>query len=109
MKTIVITFVAALGLAASSAYAGCGMKVASIGKLEKFDAATKTLTIVVTESSDAKEIKSKTATLTLTPSSKVIADGKVDAVKADDLVGKNITVVSEHGKIDYVIAMAAKS
>ena len=107
MKYIITTLVA-LTLAAP-AFAGCGKKAASTGKIEKFDAATKTLTVAVVESSDPKEVESKKATLTLTPDSKVIADGKVDGVKIDALVGKSVTVLSEHGKVEFVIALAAKS
>ncbi|MGI8604436.1 MAG: hypothetical protein ACR2OZ_15790 [Verrucomicrobiales bacterium] len=106
MKYILTTLVA-LSLAAP-AFADCGKKAASTGKIEKFDAATKTLTVAIVESSDPKEVESKKATLTLTPDSKVIAEGKVDGVKVEALVGKNVTVVSEHGKIEYVISLAAK-
>jgi len=107
MKYIVTTLVA-LALAAP-AFAACGKKAASTGKVEKFDAATKTLTVAIVESSDPKEVEAKKATLTLTPDSKIIADGKIDAVKADALVGKNVTVVSEHGKVELIIGLAAKS
>jgi len=104
-----ITILAALALAATSAYAGCGKKVASVGKLEKYDAATKTLTINVAESSNSAEVKNKKATLTLTPDTKLIDGDKIAGVKIDDLVGKNISAVSEHGKAEMVIALAAKS
>jgi hypothetical protein len=96
----IITIVAALAFAGTS-YAGCGKKSASIGTLEKYDAETKTLIIKIISSSDAKEVKAKTAKLTMTPDSKVIAEGKIAS-----LVGKSITVVAEHGKIDYVIPLA---
>ncbi|MCS1410839.1 MAG: hypothetical protein M2R45_04034 [Verrucomicrobia subdivision 3 bacterium] len=98
-----LSIVAALALAATSAQAGCGKKVASIGQLEKFDAATKSVTIKVVDSSDPKQVKTKTAKLTMTPNSRVIAKDKIDG-----LVGKKVSVVSEHGKIDYVIALASK-
>ncbi len=100
MKYIITVF-AALALAAT-AHAGCGKKVASIGELEKYDAETKSLTIKIVDSSDPKEVKSKLAKLTMTPDSKVIAKGKIES-----LVGKKVTVVSEHGKIDFVIVLAA--
>ena len=103
-----ITMLAVLTLAGSAALAGCGKKVASIGKLEKVDAATKTITVAVMESSNAAELKSKKATLTLSPETKIIIGDKVDG-KIDDLVGKQISVVSEHGKVEFVIALAAKS
>ena len=51
--------------------------MASIGKLEKYDAETKTLTVAVIESSAESELKSKKATLTLTPDTKVIHGDKV--------------------------------
>ncbi len=86
------------------AEAGCGKKNATTGKLEKYDSQAKTLIIMVKTSSDPKELKAKTAKLTMTPQSKVmIAEGK----KLDSLVGKDVTVVSEHGKIDFVIPLVA--
>jgi hypothetical protein len=96
----IITMAAVLAMAAF-AQADCGKKVASIGELEKYDAATKSITIKIVDSSSAKEVKSKSAKLTMTPDSKVIAAGAIES-----LVGKKVTVVSEHGKIDYVIALA---
>ncbi len=97
-----LTIFAALGLAGVS-YADCGKKVASIGELEKYDAETKALTLKIVDSSDPKEVEAKSAKLTMTPDSKVIAEGDIQA-----LVGKKVTVVSEHGKIDFVILLAAK-
>ncbi|HUF63611.1 MAG TPA: hypothetical protein VMN36_16160 [Verrucomicrobiales bacterium] len=97
-----LTIFAALGLA-GAAYADCGKKVASIGELEKYDAVTKALTLKIVDSSDPKEVEAKSAKLTMTPDSKVIAEGDLQA-----LVGKKVTVVSEHGKVDFVILLAAK-
>ena len=107
MKQI-LTIVAILTIAVSSALAGCGKKAASIGKLEKFDAATKTIIISIVDSSNPSEIKSKKAKLTMTPDTKIIAGGKVGA-EITSLVGKKISVVSEHGKIDFIIGLAGKS
>ena len=87
---------------AGTAYAGCGKKVGTTGELAKYDADTKTLTIKVRASNDPKELESKMATLTLTPNSKIMGDAKVDS-----LVGEAVTVVSEHGKIDFLIPVKA--
>lgn len=102
MKTIIITIM--MLAFATVSYAACGKKAASIGKVQKYDAETKELTVTVTQSSDAKELEAKTAKLTMTPDSKVLAEGDIAS-----LVGKEVTVVSEHGKIDYVIALAKPS
>ena len=104
-----ITIVLALTIAAGSAYAGCGKKVSSIGKLEKWDAATKTLMIAITDSSNPKEVKTKMAKLTMTPDSNIVHAGEVNGVSPADIVGKNVSVVSEHGKADYVITLADKT
>ena len=74
-------------LALGSAYAGCGKVVTNEGKLKSFDAATKK---VVVEGKDGKA-----ATLTLTPTSK-------GADEAEKLVGKDVKVDSEHGKITTI-------
>lgn len=105
MKYLITTIIA-VALAAGSAYAGCNKKASSIGKLESFDAATKTLTIAISDSSNPKEVKSKMAKLTMTPDSAIVHDGQVNGVDASEIVGKKISVVSEHGKIDYVITLA---
>ena len=101
MKYAMITALA-LAMAATS-YAGCGKKAASIGKVQKYDPETKALTLRIFDSSDPKELAAKKAKLTLTPASKILAAEKVEA-----LVGKRVSVVSEHGKIDYVIALAPR-
>jgi len=99
MRNFLIVAVAGLSLLfASTAYCGCGKKVGTTGELTKYDADSKTLTIKVTSSNDPKELESKIAELKLTPDSKVMGDAKVG-----ELVGKSVTVVSEHGKIDFVI------
>ena len=98
----IITALLALAFATAS-YAGCGKKAASIGKIEKFDAETKALTLKITDSSDEKELAAKSAKLTMTPDTKVLAAGDIAS-----LVGKRVSVVSEHGKVDYVIALTPK-
>jgi len=82
-----LTLLAISTLALGSAYAGCGKVVTNEGKLKSFDAATKK---VVVEGKDGKE-----ASLTLTPSSK-------GADTAEKLVGKDVKVDSEHGKITSI-------
>lgn len=85
MKHILVTLAIA-GLAASSAVAGCGKTVTNTGKLKSFNAETKGL--VVEEG--GKDVK-----LTLTAGAK-------GAGGIDKLVGKKVTVVSSHGKVESV-------
>lgn len=99
MKKILVVF--ATIAVAVPAYAGCGKKVASIGTLTAYDAKTKTLTMKVQRTNDPKANK-KAAKITLTPDSKVMGD-----VTLDKLVGKQLSVVSEHNKADYVIPLIA--
>lgn len=80
-----ITIIAALGIAAGAAYAGCGKKETTKGTLQKFDAEAKAITV--------KDAEGKSVKLTLTPSVK----GDINA-----LVGKTVTVVSEHKKVESV-------
>ena len=87
--------------AAALVLTGCGKKVASIGKLQAYDKATKSITIQVTQSSDSKQVK-KSIKLTLTPGSKTIGKTTIDK-----LVGKSLSVVSEHNKVDLVIPLVA--
>jgi hypothetical protein len=82
-----LTLLAVSALALGSAYAGCGKVVTNEGKLKSFDAATKK---IVVEGKDGKA-----ATLTLTPTSK-------GAEEAEKLVGKDVKVDSEHGKITTI-------
>ena len=105
----IITILAALAIGAGSAWAGCNKKVSSIGKLKSWDAESKMITLVVQQSSSAKQLEAKSAELTMTPDSTIVHAGQVDSVNIADVVGKNISVVSEHGKIDYVITLADKS
>ncbi|MDG2213170.1 MAG: hypothetical protein P8M70_05030 [Verrucomicrobiota bacterium] len=97
-KILSILAVAAI---AAPAYAGCGKKVASVGTLSSYDAKTKTLTMKVMRTSDPKANK-KATKITLTPSSKVMGDAALDK-----LVGAQLSVVSEHGKADYIIPLIA--
>ncbi len=89
-----LALLAVVGLAAGSAYAGCGKKVTDEGKLTSFDADTKALVVDLGDG--------KTAKITATP--KTEAKGK-DGKKIDlaDLVGKSVKVVSEHKKADSVV------
>ena len=89
-----LAILAALAVSASAAYAGCGKKVNNDGKLTSYDADTKALVVTVGK----KEVKLQTTPKTEFKSK----DGK--KVKAADLVGKKVKVVSEHKKIDSVTA-----
>ena len=99
MKKI-LAIVAATVIAAP-AYAGCGKKVASVGTLSAYDAKTKTLTMKVMRTNDPKANK-KATKITLTPASKVMGDATLDK-----LVGKQLSVISEHGKADYAVPLIA--
>lgn len=93
MKKI-FAILAAVAVSASAAYAGCGKKVDTSGALTSYDADTKA--IVVT--ADKKEVK-----LTVTPTTEYkTKDGK--EAKAEDLVGKDVKVVSEHNKVESITA-----
>ncbi len=83
---VIITTLAAVAIAAGSAVAGCGKVDTTKGKLESFDAESKK---VVVDVGDTKK------TLTLTPKAK-------GADKTEKLVGKEVTVLSEHGKITEI-------
>lgn len=91
MKKI-LTIITALTLAAGAAYAGCGKKQTDAGELKNYDADSKAITVVV----DDKKVK-----LTVTPSTKATGKDGSDA-KIEDLVGKNVKVVSEHKKVDSI-------
>lgn len=82
-----LTLLALVTFAAGSAFAGCGKVVTNEGKLKEYDADKK---VVLVEGKDGKIAK-----LTLTPTSKGV-DG------ADKLVGKDVKVLSEHGKITSI-------
>ena len=91
----ILAMVAVLGLAFSSAYAGCGKKVEVTGTF-KYDAETKSLTVEGAK----KPIK-------LQKTTKVTgADGKETTI--DKLDGK-ITVIHEHNKADSVAPAKKKA
>lgn len=98
-----VALLAIVALSAGSAYAGCGKKVATVGELESYDAGTKALTIDVTQTSQ-KSQRDKTVQLTLTPDSKTMGGREIE-----ELVGQQLSVVSEHGKVDYVIPLLASN
>jgi hypothetical protein len=84
-----LSLITLIALSAAPAFAGCGKVVTSEGKLKSFDAGTKTL---VVEGKDGK-----TATITLTPTTK-------GADSVSGLVGKAVKVESEHNKATSVSA-----
>ena len=98
-----VALLAIVALSAGSAYAGCGKKVATVGELESYDAGTKALTIDVMQTSQ-KSQRDKTVQLTLTPDSKTMGGREIE-----ELVGQQLSVVSEHGKVDYVIPLLASN
>jgi hypothetical protein len=83
----ILTIVAALSLALGSSFAGCGKTETDKGKLKAVNAEKKQITI---------DVAGKEVNRTLTPSTKG-ADG------LDKLVGKEVTVVSSHGKVESVV------
>ena len=85
MKQI-LTILATLSLSLGTSYAGCGKTVTDAGKLKSFDKETKALVI---------DVSGKSVTRTLTPSAKGAAD-------VEKLVGKKVTVVSSHDKVESV-------
>lgn len=97
MKTLVTLF-AALAISAGAAFAGCGMKDTDTGKLTSYDKEKKVITV---EAQDGTK-----AMLTMTPDT-ATKNAKGEAAKIDDLIGKQVEVVSEHKKIDSVTAKEA--
>lgn len=83
---VILTTLAVVALAAGSAVAGCGKVETTKGKLKSFDAESKKVVV---------DVNGTEKTLTLTPSAK-------GADKAEKLVGKEVTVLSEHGKISEI-------
>ena len=98
-----VLLLAVVALGADRASAGCGKKVATVGELESYDADTKALTIEVAQTSQ-KSQSGKTVKLTLTSDSKIMG-GRA----TEDLVGQPLSVVSEHGKVDYLIPLLASN
>jgi len=89
----VLTLAVALMITLSAVYAGCGKKVNNTGKLKSFKAESKQIIVV----EGGKNIKLK-----LTPGTKFFASEGGKEVKAADLVGKSVKVVSEHKKVDSI-------
>lgn len=81
-----LTILAALSLAVGSSFAGCGKVDTDKGKLKAVDKDAKSITVDVA----GKDVKR-----TLTPTSKGAED-------LDKLVGKDVVVTSEHGKVTSV-------
>ena len=98
-----VVLLASVALSAGSAYAGCGKKVATVGELESYDAGTKALTIEVTQTSE-KSQRDETVQLSLTPDSKTMGGRAIE-----ELVGQQLSVVSEHGKVDFIIPLLASN
>lgn len=92
MKKI-FALLAALTIAAGSAYAGCGMKETESGKLTSYNKEAKSIVVELPGG--------KTATYTMTPAT-ATKDASGNAAKIEDLVGKSVQVVSEHKKVDSV-------
>jgi hypothetical protein len=90
---LILSMILAVAVTAGAAYAGCGKKVTNEGTFKTLDADKK---VIVVASEGGEETK-----LTLTMNTKAVgADGK-DADLAD-LVGEEVTVISEHSKVDSV-------
>ncbi len=81
----ILTLVAALALTIS-AQAGCGKKVTTKGTLQSYDAAKKSITVMQGKKKVVLKLTSAT---------------KGDASK---LKGKAVTVISEHKKVDSIVA-----
>ena len=88
MKQI-LGIMAAIAIAAGSAYAGCGKKVTVTGKLS-YDKDTKTLTVEGVK----KPIKLQATTK--------VKDAEGKEAEIADLDGKKVDVVHEHNKADSV-------
>lgn len=90
-----LTILSALALSAGLSYAGCGKVETTSGKLTKYDAEKKVITIEA-------EGGAKTE-LSVTPTSKY-ADKEGKEIKIEDLEGKTVKVESEHKKVSSVKA-----
>lgn len=91
----IAALIVTLTFAVGSLYAGCGMKDTASGKLQSYDKEAKA---IVVETADGK-----TTTLTLTPATET-KDAMGEMAKIEDLVGKSVVVISEHKKVDSVVA-----
>ena len=85
MKTLLV-LLTIIGFGVGGAIAGCGVKTTNTGKLKSYDADSKA--IVVME--DDEEV-----TIEITEDTTVSENLK-------DMVGKDVKVISEHGKADSV-------
>ena len=101
MKTIIslIAVAAVIALYTAPAAAGCGKKVATVGELESYDASSMTLTIKVTQTSH-KSQKGQSVELKLTSSTRTMGGKDIE-----DLVGSSLSIISEHGKADFVVPL----
>ena len=88
---LVYSLLLAIVVTAGSAYAGCGKKLTSEGALKSVDSKKKVITVV----DKAGEITK----LSLTMNTKIVG---APHGKLADLLGKKVTVISEHNKIDSV-------
>ncbi len=95
MKKILAS-IAALSIALTGAYAGCGKKVDNVGTLKSYDATAKEMIV---------EAKGKETKITVTPDTES-KDKDGNEISIDDLVGKEVKVVSEHSKADSVTEKA---
>lgn len=93
MKQI-LGIIAAIAIAAGSAYAGCGKKVTDSGEATSYDADTKTLTV-----------KGAKKPFTIQAST-VVKNAAGEEVDISTLEGKKVEVVSEHNKADSVTEKA---
>jgi len=88
MLSVILALTLIFSVIAGTAYAGCGKKVTNNGTLKELDSSKKIIVVGETK-------------LTVTPSTKAVgSDGKT--TKLANLVGKNVTVISEHSKVDSV-------
>ena len=91
MKKLIALSIASI-IAAGSANAMCGKKVTDSGTLKSYNKESKSIVV---------QLAGSTAEITLTPGTETQdAAGKV--AKLEDLVGKSVTVISEHKKADSV-------
>ena len=93
MKQI-LGIIAAIAIAAGSAYAGCGKKVTDSGEATSYDADTKTL--IVDGAKKPFQIQAST----------VVKNAAGEEVEISALEGKKVEVVSEHNKADSVTEKA---
>ena len=91
---LILSMVLVFALTVGGAFAGCGKKVTNKGTLE-VDAEKKLLT--VTEAGGAK------VELKLTPDTQIMLNG--ESVSANEVNGLKGSAVSEHKKVDKVMAM----